>query len=402
MTTAERDDYIVEHYGSTPRVQLAEAVAMTLPSLDTRVWQLRKGGRIPPKDRSKQLAAEPKHECPPHHFICGDNAILALWPDFYKTHERPAPGVEVQVCKHCGEIKAVEIYKPTSEDARIERGVAQVRESRAVAEAREREYAPAARSQNGNGHRIPIRELAAEIPDGHHFPSNMPARFPDHIGRDGSGTWLGEGVKVVLPVDYDGDSGDEHHDRPEQLHHVDIPEEQGTPLLEAQDDEDDSGVIRSCRVCGCTDEYGCDVGCEWVGPDLCSACVDVHAKAEGTPAGDVDHLHLLDVAEQTDTLLTPYGMALQELAKTRQQMTLLQSDLDRKEGELKGAYDQNKVLVGQLQQAQAQLQWTSKLLLYGSLTAKRDELQRELAVLGEEILKLGEEIKAGPPKAAAA
>jgi hypothetical protein len=29
-----------------------------------------------------------------------------------------------------------------------------------------------------------------------------------------------------------------------------------------------------CRVCGCTDLYGCEVGCEWVEPDLCSACVE--------------------------------------------------------------------------------------------------------------------------------
>lgn len=28
-----------------------------------------------------------------------------------------------------------------------------------------------------------------------------------------------------------------------------------------------------CRVCGCTDEYGCDGGCYWVEPDLCSSCV---------------------------------------------------------------------------------------------------------------------------------
>jgi hypothetical protein len=29
---------------------------------------------------------------------------------------------------------------------------------------------------------------------------------------------------------------------------------------------------RRCRVCGCTDERACEVGCEWVGPNLCSAC----------------------------------------------------------------------------------------------------------------------------------
>lgn len=33
------------------------------------------------------------------------------------------------------------------------------------------------------------------------------------------------------------------------------------------------GDVRRCRVCGCTDEYGCDEGCYWVEEDLCSACV---------------------------------------------------------------------------------------------------------------------------------
>lgn len=28
-----------------------------------------------------------------------------------------------------------------------------------------------------------------------------------------------------------------------------------------------------CVQCGCTDEYGCDGGCAWVAPNLCSECV---------------------------------------------------------------------------------------------------------------------------------
>jgi hypothetical protein len=32
-----------------------------------------------------------------------------------------------------------------------------------------------------------------------------------------------------------------------------------------------------CRVCGCTDEWGCPGGCYWVEPDLCSDCVGVRA-----------------------------------------------------------------------------------------------------------------------------
>ncbi len=29
-----------------------------------------------------------------------------------------------------------------------------------------------------------------------------------------------------------------------------------------------------CRVCGCTDERACPVGCHWVEDDLCSVCAD--------------------------------------------------------------------------------------------------------------------------------
>lgn len=33
-------------------------------------------------------------------------------------------------------------------------------------------------------------------------------------------------------------------------------------------------VLRCCRVCGCTDDEGCDDGCVWVAVDLCSNCVE--------------------------------------------------------------------------------------------------------------------------------
>lgn len=36
--------------------------------------------------------------------------------------------------------------------------------------------------------------------------------------------------------------------------------------------------IPVCRACGCTDLTGCDAGCEWVAPDLCSACVGEGAE----------------------------------------------------------------------------------------------------------------------------
>jgi hypothetical protein len=36
--------------------------------------------------------------------------------------------------------------------------------------------------------------------------------------------------------------------------------------------------IPVCRGCGCTDLTPCDAGCEWVAPDLCSACVEGEAQ----------------------------------------------------------------------------------------------------------------------------
>jgi hypothetical protein len=31
---------------------------------------------------------------------------------------------------------------------------------------------------------------------------------------------------------------------------------------------------RQCRVCGCTQNAGCDPPCYWIAPDLCSTCRD--------------------------------------------------------------------------------------------------------------------------------
>jgi hypothetical protein len=35
-----------------------------------------------------------------------------------------------------------------------------------------------------------------------------------------------------------------------------------------------AGIIPVCRVCGCTDKAGCEVGCWWVSADLCSECTE--------------------------------------------------------------------------------------------------------------------------------
>lgn len=32
-------------------------------------------------------------------------------------------------------------------------------------------------------------------------------------------------------------------------------------------------TVRTCRVCGCTDDHACPGGCYWVEDDLCSECV---------------------------------------------------------------------------------------------------------------------------------
>lgn len=32
--------------------------------------------------------------------------------------------------------------------------------------------------------------------------------------------------------------------------------------------------VRTCRVCGCTDERACPEGCWWVEEDLCSECAE--------------------------------------------------------------------------------------------------------------------------------
>jgi hypothetical protein len=34
----------------------------------------------------------------------------------------------------------------------------------------------------------------------------------------------------------------------------------------------DAPSIPTCRECGCTDEFACDGGCEWIGPNRCSNC----------------------------------------------------------------------------------------------------------------------------------
>lgn len=67
----------------------------------------------------------------------------------------------------------------------------------------------------------------------------------------------------------------------------------------AQHEPEDRGAIRTCHLCGCTNDRACPGGCYWVEEDLCSACA---AEAppdlgpccicEGTK--DVDNIIMLD------------------------------------------------------------------------------------------------------------
>lgn len=34
-------------------------------------------------------------------------------------------------------------------------------------------------------------------------------------------------------------------------------------------------IVRSCMLCGCTDDHACIGGCSWVGDRLCSACLPI-------------------------------------------------------------------------------------------------------------------------------
>lgn len=49
-----------------------------------------------------------------------------------------------------------------------------------------------------------------------------------------------------------------------------------------------------CRQCGCTDVFGCDGGCYWVEPDLCSQCQLDGATIAIARAGG-DRLDVVDV-----------------------------------------------------------------------------------------------------------
>lgn len=60
----------------------------------------------------------------------------------------------------------------------------------------------------------------------------------------------------------------------------------------------------ACRLCGCTEERACPLGCSWAEPDLCSACVELLAA----PHADSLRQHLaaqaMGMAPAMSVLLT--------------------------------------------------------------------------------------------------
>ena len=61
---------------------------------------------------------------------------------------------------------------------------------------------------------------------------------------------------------------------------VDLATQAAELTLSALQEADRSLGSRFCRVCGCTDRYGCDGGCAWADEDLCSCCADVEPGPE--------------------------------------------------------------------------------------------------------------------------
>jgi predicted transcriptional regulator len=177
-------DYIIQHYATSTGGQMARELGIPEGTVANLVADLVSQGKLVPKGMGNRTLRAPQeeeqeHTCPPHHRLCGRRDIQTVFPDFYLTHELPAPGFEDQVCKHCGDVLTVQIYKPTAYDAGIER---------VVEKARDQQFVTAVIASNGHA------------------------------------------VGTILPpprdLVFDGDSGDE---QPEPVKLVDIP---GSPAQE--------------------------------------------------------------------------------------------------------------------------------------------------------------------------
>jgi hypothetical protein len=69
---------------------------------------------------------------------------------------------------------------------------------------------------------------------------------------------------------------------PYPVHVHDLDSDRGYELLGFNGEPE---LLRTCRVCGCTDDMACDEGCEWIAEDLCSTEDQAHLAArEGARA----------------------------------------------------------------------------------------------------------------------
>lgn len=75
-----------------------------------------------------------------------------------------------------------------------------------------------------------------------------------------------------------------------------VPPVKASPQATVSEDH----KVRSCRVCGCTDDHACESGCYWVEPDLCSACVDKVLKAAEPEIVEADIVNSQDAAAEYD------------------------------------------------------------------------------------------------------
>lgn len=54
------------------------------------------------------------------------------------------------------------------------------------------------------------------------------------------------------------------------------------PEQASQKETEGNPTVRTCRICGCTDDNACEGGCTWVEDDLCSNCINQTTEETGT------------------------------------------------------------------------------------------------------------------------
>jgi DNA polymerase III sliding clamp (beta) subunit (PCNA family) len=78
-------------------------------------------------------------------------------------------------------------------------------------------------------------------------------------------------------------------------------------LSRYDEDGQEVAAVRTCRVCGCTEDNACNDGenppCSWVGIDLCSYCHDTDPDGQNAEPEDPEDKALREPAEQRDEAL---------------------------------------------------------------------------------------------------